>query len=56
MLTVRVRSTGNVWLDIGGNEVGTGITIECNSTDDYIITVNNSNNYGVNYSLFVAIN
>ncbi|MBK9164782.1 MAG: hypothetical protein IPM21_12915 [Acidobacteria bacterium] len=56
MLTVRVRSTGNVWLDIGGNEVGTGITIECNSTDDYIITVNNSNNYAANYSLFVAIN
>lgn len=56
MLTVRVRSAGNVWLDIGGNEVGTGITIECDSTDDYIITVNNSNNYAVNYSLFVAIN
>lgn len=56
MLTVRVRAAGNVWLDIGGNDVGGGITIECESTDDYIITVHNDDGYPAKYSLFVAIN
>ncbi len=54
-MTVRVRSAGNVWLDIGGNEVGEGITIECRSTDDYIITVHNDDDHASNYSLYVAI-
>ena len=56
MLTVRVRSAGNVWLDIGGNDVGEQITIELNSTDDYIITVHNDDDHAARYSLYVAIN
>jgi hypothetical protein len=54
MMTVRVR-TGNVWLDIGGNDVQKGITIECRSTDDYIITVHNDYDYPTNFSIYIGI-
>lgn len=54
-MTVSVRSGGNVWLDIGGNEVGTGTTIELRSTDDYIITVHNDDGRALRYSLYVSI-
>lgn len=56
MMTVNVRAAGYVWLDIGGNDVGDGITIECRSTDDYIITVHNDNDRATRFSLYVAIN
>lgn len=54
-LTVRVSSrNGQVSADIGGNDVGTGDTIQLRSTDDYIITINN-NGGSTNYSLYVSI-
>jgi hypothetical protein len=54
-MTVRVRGNGNLWLDIGGNDVGTGETIELRSTDDYIITVHNDDDARVRYSLYISI-
>jgi hypothetical protein len=55
-MTVRVSSTsGRVWVDIGGNDVGRGTTIELRSTDDYIITVHNEMGSATKYSLFVSI-
>ena len=55
-MTVRVSSTsGRVWVDIGGNDVGRGTTIELRSTDDYIITVHNEAGNATKYSLFVSI-
>ena len=55
-MTVRVSSTsGRVWVDIGGNDVGRGTTIELRSTDDYIITVHNEAGSATKYSLFVSI-
>lgn len=56
MLTVSVRGAGDFWIDIGGNDVDDGTTIECRSTDDYIITVHNDSDYASNFSLYVAIN
>ncbi len=54
-MTVRVSSNnGQVSVDIGGNDVGTGDTIELRSTDDYIITINN-NGGSTRYSLYVSI-
>src|SRR5688572_25835130 len=41
-MTVRVSSrNGDVHVDLGGNDIGTGTTVELRSTDDYIITVHN---------------
>ena len=54
-MTVSVRSQGDIWLDIGGNDVGEGDTIELNSTDDYIITVHNDDAVTLRYSLYVSI-
>ena len=55
-MTVRVSSTsGRVWVDIGGNDVGRGTTINLRSTDDYIITVHNETGSATKYSLFVSI-
>ncbi|MCW5962032.1 MAG: hypothetical protein KIS76_17855 [Pyrinomonadaceae bacterium] len=54
-MTVSVNSEADIWLDIGGNDVGTGETIELRSTDDYIITVHNDDDYTARYSLYVAI-
>ena len=48
-----VRGTGNIWIDIGGNNVGKGETIELRSTDSYIITVHS--NSSTKYSLFIAV-
>ncbi len=57
MMTVRLKTAGNVWFDIGGSEPeDSSITIECDSTDDYEITVHNEDDYTNSYSLFVAIN
>jgi hypothetical protein len=54
-MTVSVKSrSGNVSVDIGGNDVGTGTTIELRSTDDYIITVHNDGG-ATSYSLYVSI-
>lgn len=54
-MTVRVTSNnGDVHVDIGGNDVGTGETITLRSTDDYIITVHNEGR-ATRYSLFVSI-
>ncbi len=54
-MTVRVNSkTNGVWVDIGGNDVGKGTTIELRSTDDYIITVHNDGG-ATKYSLLVSI-
>jgi hypothetical protein len=54
-MTVSVRSNnGDVHVDIGGNDVGTGETIELRSTDDYIITVHNEGG-ATRYSLYVSI-
>lgn len=54
-MTVRVTSTnGRVWVDIGGNDVGKGETINLRSTDDYIITVHNDGG-ATRYSLYVSI-
>lgn len=55
-MTVRVSSTsGRVWVDIGGNDVGRGTTINLRSTDDYIITVHNELGNATKFSLFVSI-
>lgn len=55
-MTVRVSSTsGRVWVDIGGNDVGKGTTIELRSTDDYIITVHNELGSATKFSLYVSI-
>ncbi len=54
-MTVRVSSgNGDVHVDLGGNEVGTGTTIQLRSTDDYIITVHNEGG-ATKYSLYVGI-
>lgn len=54
-MTVRVTSgTGDVRVDIGGNDVDRGTTIELRSTDDYIITVHNEGR-PTRYSLYVSI-
>lgn len=55
-MTVRVSSgSGRVWVDIGGNDMGRGDTIQLRSTDDYIITVHNELNSATRYSLYVSI-
>ena len=54
-MTVSVRSrNGDVSVDIGGNDVGTGTTIQLRSTDDYIITVHNDGR-ATGYSLYISI-
>jgi hypothetical protein len=54
-MTVRVSSNnGDVHVDLGGNDVGSGTTVELRSTDDYIITVHNEGG-ATRYSLYVAI-
>jgi hypothetical protein len=55
-MTVRVNSgSDNVWVDIGGNGVDRGTTVELRSTDEYIITVHNTGGNAASYSLYVAI-
>lgn len=55
VMTVRLTSnTGDVHVDIGGNDVGTGTTITLRSTDDYIITVHNEGR-AARYSLYISI-
>lgn len=55
-MTVRVTSrSGNVWVDIGGNDVGKGTSVELRSTDEYIITVHNDGRSATSYSLYVGI-
>lgn len=55
-MTVRVTSASSkVSVDIGGNDVGKGVSIELRSTDEYIITVHNDGGAAANYSLYVAI-
>jgi hypothetical protein len=55
-MTVRVSSgSGRVWVDIGGNDMGRGTSIELRSTDDYIITVHNELGSATKYSLYVGI-
>jgi len=55
-MTVRVTSkNGDVSVDLGGNDVGTGDTVELRSTDEYIITVHNNGGAAASYSLYVAI-
>lgn len=55
-MTVRVSSgSGRVWVDIGGNDMGRGDTIQLRSTDDYIITVHNEVSNSTRYSLYVSI-
>ncbi len=39
-LTISIRGAGDFWLDIGGNEVGTGKTIELRSTNDNLFQPN----------------
>ncbi len=57
MMTIRLQTAGNVWFDIGGGEPeDASVTIECDSTDDYEITVHNEDDYTNQYSLFIAIN
>jgi hypothetical protein len=54
-MTVSVSSnSGDVHVDLGGNDVGTGTTVELRSTDDYIITVHNEGD-ATRYSLYVSI-
>lgn len=54
-MTVRVTSrNGDVSVDIGGNDFGTGDSVELRSTDEYIITVHN-NGGATSYSLYVAV-
>lgn len=54
-MTVRVTSrSGDVSVELGGNDVGTGDTVELRSTDEYIITVRNDGG-ATSYSLYVAI-
>jgi hypothetical protein len=50
-----VSASGRVWVDIGGNDVGRGTTIQLRSTDDYIITVHNEMGSSTRYSLYVSI-
>ena len=55
-MTVRVSSgSGRVWVDIGGNDMGKGTSIELRSTDDYIITVHNDGGSATKYSLYIGI-
>ncbi len=55
-MTVRVSSnSGRVWVDIGGNDMGRGTTIQLRSTDDYIITVHNELGSSTKYSLYIGI-
>lgn len=55
-MTVRVASkSSGVSVDIGGNDMGKGTTIELRSTDEYIITVHNDGNRTASYSLYVGI-
>ena len=54
-MSVKVTSAGNVSVDIGGNDMGTGDTVELRSTDDYIITVHNGGGKAAKYSLYVSI-
>ena len=54
-MSVKVTSAGNVSVDIGGNDMGTGDTVELRSTDDYIITVHNDGGKAAKYSLYVSI-
>jgi hypothetical protein len=55
-MTVRVSSgSGRVWVDIGGNDVGRGTSVELRSTDTYIITVHNELGSATKYSLYVGI-
>lgn len=55
-MSVRVSSgSGRVWVDIGGNDMGRGDTIQLRSTDDYIITVHNELGSATRYSLYVSI-
>jgi hypothetical protein len=55
-MTVRVSSgSGRVWVDIGGNDMGRGTSIELRSTDDYIITVHNELGSATKYSLYIGI-
>ena len=54
-MTVRVTSeNASVWVDLGGNDVGKGTTVELRSTDEYIITVHNDGSTTA-YTLYVAI-
>lgn len=54
-MTVRVTSrSGDVAVLLGGNDVGTGDTVELRSTDEYIITVRNDGG-ATSYSLYVAV-
>lgn len=55
-MTVRVNSKSrDVWVDLGGNGVDRGTTVELRSTDEYIITVHNTGGSAASYSLYVAI-
>jgi len=55
-MTVRVSSnSGRVWVDIGGNDIGRGTSIQLRSTDDYIITVHNELGSSTKYSLYIGI-
>lgn len=55
-MTVRVSSgSGRVWVDIGGNDMGRGTSIQLRSTDDYIITVHNELGSSTKYSLYIGI-
>jgi hypothetical protein len=55
-MTVRVSSgSGRVWVDIGGNDMGKGTSVELRSTDDYIITVHNETGSATKYSLYIGI-
>ena len=55
-MTVRVSSgNGEVWVDIGGNDMGKGTSIELRSTDDYIITVHNGGGGATKYSLYIGV-
>ena len=54
-MTVRITSKSrNVSVDIGGNDVGRGTSIQLRSTDEYIITVHNDGG-SASFSLYVGI-
>ena len=54
-MTVRVSSeNASVRVDLGGNDVGQGTSVELRSTDDYIITVHNDGS-ATRFTLYVAI-
>ena len=54
-MTVRVTSdNASVWVDLGGNDVGKGTTVELRSTDEYIITVHNDGG-PTKYALYISI-